>query len=418
MKKILAAYKKHILPPHTKNDLPSIFMTLLIIVGLPLTILTLSKFNTEYRSKAAELTSLEAESGTITGNVSIISDSSVSGGKYAMFTTSESGSSESTTSFQPTAPYYATFFYLWYKNPNTDSSWSYWTDSGNNAPTKWFAHYLPDPLPNIFDPAQELYSNNDYATFKWQAAKLAEAKQEVAIASWFGQNTKQDIALKNILNDFMSRTDNPYPHLRWVMYYEDEGFGDPSVATLVDDLTYIKNNFAVSKYFLKVNNKPVLFVYGASEGPSTSQRWKDANTQLGNYFYIVLKVYTGWETDPNQPDSWHQYAPSSRLQKHAPHSMFVSPGFWKDDGSAVRLGRNLSEFQTAVSSMVNASVTWKLVQTWNEWGEGSSVEPGQQTMIDSTGKEVLDPNGTPFGNLYIDVLRNSLPPLEQGTGAL
>ena len=320
--------------------------------------------------------------------------------------------------FQPSAPYYATFLYPWYKNAATDGSYSYWQDEENTPPVTWFGHYLPDLDPSKFDPTSELYSSFDYSTFKWQVSKIAEARQEVAIASWFGQGTKQDVAIARYLNDFMKRADNPYPNLRFALYYEHEGFADPSVAELVTDLAYIKNKYAGSPYFLRVNGKPVVFVYGdATDGPATSKRWKDVNAQLGNALYYVLKVYPGYETDPNQPSSWHQYAPAGRSGRHGGYSAFVSPGFWKDAaGETVRLGRDLSAFRSAVSEMVAADTTWKLVETWNEWGEGSSVEPGQQTVIDLSGREVLDPTGAPFGNAYVKALADGLPALEEGTG--
>ncbi len=341
-----------------------------------------------------------------------------SGGSVTSTATVTVATSPPTTDFQPSAPYYATFLYPWYRNVATDGSYSYWHDQGNTPPTTWFSHYLPDLDPSKFDPASELYSSLDYAAFRWQVGKMAEARQEVAITSWFGQGTKQDVAISKYLNDFMKRADNPYPNLRFALYYEDEGFGDPTVSQLVNDLTYIKSKYASSPYFLKVKGKPAIFVYGdASDGTATSRRWKDANTQMGNAFYYVLKVYSGYAGDPNQPSSWHQYAPASRYNSYGGYSTYVSPGFWKDAaGETVRLGRDLTAFSSAVTAMVGANTTWKLVETWNEWGEGSSVEPGQQTQIDTAGREVRDPNGKPFGNAYIKVLADSLPALEGGTG--
>jgi hypothetical protein len=324
---------------------------------------------------------------------------------------------DSYSEFQPKPPYYASFFYLWYQQPNTDGTWGYWNDYGNNPPQSWFSHYLPDYRPGVSDPASELYSSMNYDVFKWQVSKLAEARQEVAIASWWGPGRKEDIALQTIVNTYMLRADNPYPDLRWCIYYEPEGYADVSVDTLVASLEYIKSTLVSSPAYLKVDGRPVIFVYGgANDTPGTmTQRWKQANAQLGDYFYVVLKVYPGYSSDVNQPDSWHEYAPSRRSGIVGSYSAFVSPGFWLDDGSSSpRLPRSLSEFETAVISMVNADVTWKLVETWNEWGEGTSVEPGDQVIETSSGQEAPDPNGTEFGNAYIDILNAHLPPLESG----
>ena len=361
------------------------------------------------------ISSVEAESGSVSNGATIVSDTSASGGKYIQF-----GSTATTTTptvgFQPSAPYYGSFYYMWYKNDSVDGAWSYWTDSSNNPPKTWFSHYIPDFKPGEFTPASELYSSHSYDTFKWQVSKMAESKMEFAIASWWGENRKEDQAFDKIINDFMKRSDNPYPNLRWAIYYENEGFADDSTATIVSKLQYLKK-YTASNYFLKVGGKPVIFVYaGANDVPGTmTKRWYDANAQLNNEFYIVLKVFPGYANDSYQPASWHQYAPAVRYGVHAPYSAFVSPGFWLDDGSAERLERNSTDFETAVRNMVSVSATWKLVETWNEWGEGTSVEPGQRVKT-VNGNEVIDETAPQFGNLYIDILNRQLPALESGTG--
>lgn len=409
------------------NRRNKLFTPILLLVGL-ISILIAYSISTNYRSKAAT-NILEAESAVLSGSVSKLSDTLAAGGSYLQFgqsggitpvPTSPPGTATPTpsgTAFQPSAPYFATFFYMWSQNPNTDAGWAYWEGSGNTPPNTWFSHYLPDPNTSAFDPANELYSANNYTNWKWQVAKMAEAKQEVAIASWWGPDSaREDGAFNNILT-FMGRSDNPYPNLRWAVYYEDEGFSDPSTTTIINDLNYLKSKYMGSPYYFKIGGKPVIFVYGnGADIPGTMlQRWSAANSQLGNAFYVVLKLFPGYTTATPQPNSWHEYAPANRSGTFAPYAAYVSPGFWLDDGSAVRLPRDLTAFQTAITAMVNSNVTWKMVQTWNEWGEGTAVEPGQQTII-SNGKEILDPNGTPFQNRYIDVLKNTLPPLENGTG--
>src|SRR2546425_7911786 len=48
----------------------------------------------------------------------------------------------SNAEFQPTAPYYATFFYPWYPH---------WSSEGHAPPRNWFSNYLPDPKPDVFE---------------------------------------------------------------------------------------------------------------------------------------------------------------------------------------------------------------------------------------------------------------------------
>ena len=322
--------------------------------------------------------------------------------------------------WQPSAPWYAAFYYPWFGNPATDGSgqWGGWRQGGAVPPATWFSHYLPDRLPGVFDPATELYSSRDPAALYWQFGKMAEARLEVAIASWWGIGTFTDESVRRILQ-VMSQPDNPYPHLRWSIYYENESQGDPSVTDLLRDLEYIYREFAGSPYYFRIDNKPVVFVYAdAADTTGMVSRWgqaRDAMAAAGKPVYVVLKVFRGYKQSSPQPDGWHQYAPAAREDHQAGYSYAVSPGFWLD-GAVERLPRDLGEFQSAAQRMVASDAPFKLVTTWNEMGEGSGVEPAQQTLVNGA-QEGAHPNGYPFDNLYIDALAGALPPLERGTGA-
>ncbi len=323
------------------------------------------------------------------------------------------------STFQPSAPYYATFFYLWSQNPNTDGLWSYWSDGGHTPPDNWFSQYLPDPKPGVFDPATELYSSSNVDIIYWQLRKLAEARQEVAIASWWGQGHKSDNAFRKIITDVMNRADNPYPNLRWAVYYEKEGFADVPLSEIVSDLNYIKNNYANQPGYFKVGGKPVVFVYNAAHTGYSPlgdlDRWSQARAQTG--FYVNMKV------DPlnaggsaSAVDSWHDYAPANRSGSKGTYYSFISPGFWLN-GTAMRLARDPAAFETALKSMVASNATWKLTETWNEWGEGSSVEPAVEVNQVTSGKATIKSGALPFENTYVNYLAANLPPLEQGTGS-
>ena len=146
----------------------------------------------------------------------------------------------------------------------------------------------------------------------WQFGKMAEAKLEVAISSWWGPGERSDDNFGYILKDVMKRSDNPYPNLRWSLYYEDESNSDPTVAKIVSDLNYIADNYATEPAYFKVGGKPVLFVYStSSDSAGMVQRWNTAKTQAKLPFYVVLKLFSGYKTINPQPDSWHQYGPAT-----------------------------------------------------------------------------------------------------------
>src|SRR6185503_11299628 len=101
-----------------------------------------------------------------------------------------------------------------------------------------------------------------------------------------------------------------------------------------------------------------------------ADRWKQGNT-VGAY--IVLKVFGGYTACTSQPDGWHQYAPAAAADSQKPYSHTISPGFWlKSD--AVRLTRDLNRWNQNIRDMVASGANFQLITTFNEWGEGTSVE--------------------------------------------
>ena len=124
------------------------------------------------------------------------------------------------------------------------------------------------------------------------------------------------------------------------------------------------------------------------------ERWKQAKAQTP--FYVVFKVDPlSLGANTKDMDSWYQYAPASKyFEKQKTFSAFVSPGFWKYHES-IRLPANLTEFENAVSKLKHAQVRWKLVETWNELGEGTGIEPAQQIIHDDINGFKLTPNQPP-----------------------
>ena len=342
------------------------------------------------------------------------------------------------SAFQPgRSSIYGTFYYPWYKNLEVDGDWSHWQSNNHSPPSNWFSNFLPlppgtlNPVTGTVHPSNGLYSSNDKNIFYWQITKMAQARMEFAISSWWGRSVspasdlpgqyalegKSDFSFRQIITEWMNLADNPYPNLRWAIYYEREGYENPSPAEIASDLTYVYENYALQPAFLRRDGRPVVFIYAdADDDCHAVNRWMEARDQAGIDFYLVMKLFPGYELCRMQPDSWHQYAPAVRLGHFPPYSSFLSPGFWKK-GEPARLSRNLEEFDAAAAEMVAADTEWKLVQTWNEWGEGSSIEPGIQVQSLTTGTVEIAPESPPFEDHYIRVLANRLPPLEAGTGA-
>ena len=252
-----------------------------------------------------------------------------------------------------------------------------WNQQGLNP----FTHYHP---------TAGLYSSVDPALAAYHVAMMRYARQNFGIDSWWGQGSREDVAFPT---DLAAATGTGF---KWTVYYEPEGIGDPSVAQLQSDLTYIKNMYAGSSNWLHINGQPVIFVFTqGTDGCSMATRWKQANATEG--FYVNLKVFGGYTGCADQPDNWHQYGPASATDQQGTHSFSISPGFFKANETTPRLVRDLTRWESNITSMVNSNADFELVTTLNEWGEGTSVEPASEWI-----------QGGVFGS-YIAALHDLIP---------
>lgn len=161
---------------------------------------------------------------------------------------------------------------------------------------------------------------------------------------------------------------------RWSVYYEPEGYGNPAVAQIRSDLLYLSRRYMTSPAYLRVNGRPVVLVYsGATDTCARPAAWKAANTI---HAYLVMKVFTGYEFCAAQPDGWHQYEPADAEYDLAPSAYTISPGFWNATAATARLERDPARWQTQIAAMKASKAHFQLITSFNEWGEGTSVESG------------------------------------------
>jgi hypothetical protein len=158
--------------------------------------------------------------------------------------------------------------------------------------------------------------------------------------------------------------------------------------------------------FLRVNGRPVIFVYGAYE--LGSDRWNQVRqyvSQQGyNPFFIGghgsraygfdgLYIYSPGEMDgASVVSKYGDWAAMARLQSQVdptnPQRLWaatVSPGFndsyyhdmdsWNSTNVARRGGDRYDETWNAA---VWSQAEWILVTSWNEWYEASQIQPSQR----------------------------------------
>jgi hypothetical protein len=244
-------------------------------------------------------------------------------------------------------PIRAAFYYPWFPQS--------WSQGGMTH----FTHYHP---------TSGYYNEDDFGVIQQQIAAMQYGKIQLGIASWWGQGHYTDGRIPALIQA------GEQSGFHWALYVESEGQGDPSVDAIRSDLEYIRDHYASSPAYLKINGHFVVFAYAdKNDSCGMTDRWKQANTAGA---YVVLKVFPGYRDCASQPDAWHQYAPDTSEKKVGKSSFTISPGFWKATEYQPRLVRDLNQWSLDIQSMVASKSNFQLITTFNEWGEGTSVESG------------------------------------------
>jgi hypothetical protein len=236
-----------------------------------------------------------------------------------------------------------------------------------------------------------------------EMAGVKHAGMQAVITSWWGQGQHNEQVRFPILRDTATAQG-----LGLIPYYEPEGQANQSVAQIQADLTHLAQYATV-----RIGGKPVIFVYNARSDTSncaTVSKWKTATAGFTTW-YVNLKVFGGFASCPDQPSSWHQYGPAVAESIHLPWSFNISPGFWHYQETAPRLARDPARWAANVAHMAASGAQWQLVTSWNEWGEGTAVEPspswqsgsGWGTYVDELHRQLVDgaspPSPTPTASL-------------------
>lgn len=299
-----------------------------------------------------------------------------------------------------TTPLRGIFYYPWFTggNPTFPGAW----DQG-------------DPPFTQFHPNRGYYECDDDTLVDGHIGDILYGLCDFAIASWWGPGSREDGVAPRLFNRSLGTA------LKWCMYHEAEGntvgidkseqSPDPSAHAIASDLNHIWSFYAHHPNYLWVGGNPVVFVYGdagdgtqaASERPT--QRWADGVAAAAHAFFYVLKVWSGYTGETPQPDGWHQYGPSSAVDRQAGFSETLSPGYWFAQSAAALLDR-LSDatWRSNITTMIGHGDPFQLITSFNEWGEGHSVESADgNSGRDYTGSGWSTGSGR---GLYLDGLNN------------
>lgn len=280
------------------------------------------------------------------------------------------------------------FYYGWYGTPERSGKWLHW--EGVDAERQQIAtatHY----------PTLGAYDSNDPKVIEQHCRWAREAGVDGFIYSWWGIDTYEEKPLPRLLDAAHQQ------NLKVCLYYEQVPQpGDPR--SVLPDWRHILRRFATHPAYLKVAGRPVVFVYGRAMEQLSLLQWAWVLESVRAEFPPgVCAIGDSLKRSAARVfDGIHTYNPVSVLAKKPIRTIqptveahyrdaiqtadelgriacvTIIPGY--DDTKirtpgirADRYGGEVYRKQWEAALRLNPD--WVLVTSFNEWHEGSEIEP-------------------------------------------
>lgn len=246
-------------------------------------------------------------------------------------------------------------------------------------------------------PEMGAYNSLDPKIIAKQIAAARKAGVTGFICTWWGQGSYEDRAVPLTLGAAQGK------HFNVTVYWEiAPGNGQAQIDQAVSDLAYLVKNYGTNSAFLKVDGKPVIFVYGRVMQQVPFSGWPEiisrAHAKAGDFLLICdsysprnTAIFDGLHTynvcaqvkgkTPDELRAWadRYYARVVKTARDAGRISCVDviPGY--DDTKIRHPGLDVERldgqvYRTLWQEAIKANPDWILITSWNEWHEGSEIE--------------------------------------------
>jgi glycoprotein endo-alpha-1,2-mannosidase len=295
-------------------------------------------------------------------------------------------------------PLVLAFHYAWYETPwGPGGRWAHWDEHG----------HLPDRVQGgrrdagaAHQPLDGLYDSADPAVLRRQLRELAFAGIDASVVSWWGEGHTSE----RVLGALLSQAQAAGSAHRVTVYYETAKWGGRAGAEeIAAELRGILDRHGRHPNWLALGDRPVLWLYVVHTLPR--ELWARVREALAPYDPVCI-ADVGDGLDPSWLDlfeGYHTYNPLGTLagggdlaglyrraaeDAHRRGRLFagtVLPGYddrmVRDPGTVLprRDGGTYLESWRAAEA---APADWIVITSYNEWHEGSEIEPSVEYGAD------------------------------------
>jgi hypothetical protein len=314
------------------------------------------------------------------------------------------------------------FYYSWYGSPAVAGSYRHWPQGGHTPPQDIGSNYYP---------TRGAYDSGDPATVDQHMAWINQAGIGVLVYSWWGQGSYEDGLVPVVL----AAADRHGIKVAWHI----EPYGGRTAASTVDDINYINARYGGSPAFYRDaqhGNRPAFYVFESLRITDWTalEQVRAADIVLaqttdttrvahfgGMYTYdgIAGATAPGWANASAFCKAnglvWSpSVAPGYIDDRAVPGN--TTPTLNRDNGAAYD-----REWSNALGTGTGGPPTWVSITSFNEWHEGSQLEPASVTPPAGPGyltyAGAYGTTGATAETSYLDRTRFWVGQFDPGTGA-
>ena len=251
------------------------------------------------------------------------------------------------------------FYYSWYSTEPRDGAYRHWTQ--NNRPA-------PFQIASNFFPARGVYSSSDPVVLRAQMRDIRGAGVDEVIVSWWGTGSIEDQRLPAVLKAARAE------HMAVALHIEP--YGGRSPASVAGDVAHFRPLGITDFYVYEPLLSPALDWAVANASLSGARMF--AGTGLAGFAATgrFTGVYT-YDIVRYRSSSFGRICAQARVQ-HLLCAPSVGPGFdsrRSTGATTVQPRRRGQTYDRMWRAALNAAPDMVTVTSYNEWHEGTQIEP-------------------------------------------
>lgn len=282
----------------------------------------------------------------------------------------------------------------WFETPETNGGkWGmHWTMANINPDNissdgrrEIASHYYPLTGP---------YASSDPLVLDYQCLLMKYSGIDGVMVDWYGtQHTGDAPQIEHNTAALLKAVEKA--GLKFTIVYEDSPLKSVSdkVAQARLDMQYLARNYFKSESYVKVDGRPLLLIFGPQQ-IETPREWMRVFQIIATKpEFIVLNGHTSKVNDSEYKNSQGEFSwvnPEPDYSRALTYFSFyiagAMPGFndfykqggwgdgytsYSDEGGAL--------FTRQLNAARQAGMKWLQISTWNDYGEGTIIEPTRET---------------------------------------